>query len=168
MRLIGSFRCVVICIVCAPFTLGCDTPQTSVIFENDYPPSAPAPLVIYRGFWQAVALPAPVPPGASSQPQPTVAASPNPAYVVLAPGWDPTGAAAPTSLVVLQSRSGFALHFDSTLRIPVADSTFVGNCASGSFLSQDQADFIRQRVFANDFAGLGYDAATCSTTGGPP
>jgi hypothetical protein len=59
-----------------------------------------------------------------------------------------------------------------TLQIPVDDETFVGNCASSSFLSQSQADFITQRVFPSIFANLRYDAGNCKTTpvgdaGGP-
>jgi hypothetical protein len=66
------------------------------------------------------------------------------------------------------------------LSIPVEDTTFAGNCATGSFLSQQEADFITQVVFPsaqqgagweagpggehipNLFAGLRYDAATCA------
>jgi len=51
------------------------------------------------------------------------------------------------------------------LHIPVDDATFSGNCAAGSVLTQTQADFITRRVFATDFAGRHYDAATCTTTG---
>jgi hypothetical protein len=59
-----------------------------------------------------------------------------------------------------------------TLHIPVDDRAFIGNCASGSFLSQAQADFITQLIFPSDFASLRYDAASCTTTpigdGGAP
>ena len=144
---------------------GCDTPTTSVIFENDYP--AASKLVIYEAFWQSVALTVPVAPTMSSDPLPALAASSNPAYVVLAPGWDPASTAPPTSFVILQSRDGFALHFNSTLHIPVDDTTFEGNCAAGSLLMQPQADFITERVFQATFAGLSYDAATCTTTSAP-
>jgi hypothetical protein len=161
-----SLRALVICALIAPFATGCDTPSTNVIVDNDYPVSATPALVVYRAFWQAVELRAPIAPGSSSDAETTVAASPNTAYAVLAPGLDPTaGAPAPTSFVVLQSRQGFAVHWNSTLHIPVDDTTFAGNCAAGSVLSQEQADFITERVFACDFAGLHYDAATCTATG---
>jgi hypothetical protein len=128
-------------------------------------------MVVYRAFWQSVAFASPVAPGASSDAQNAIAASPTPAYVVLAPGWDPSdaGTVPPTSLVVMQSRSGFELHFNATLHIPVDDTTFAGNCAAGSTLTQEQADFITQRVFRDLFANLTYDAATCTThtNGGP-
>ena len=144
----------------------CDTPQSDVVIENRYAPSQQ--LVLYRAFWQAVSFPNPILPGLSSSPQATVVASENTAYVVLAQGWDPTTAKAPTSFVVLRSRAGFAVGLNRTLNIPVDDTTFIGNCAAGSVLSQDQADFITQRVFASDFADLTYNAATCATSAGPP
>jgi hypothetical protein len=74
----------------------------------------------------------------------------------------------------------FVADLNHTLSIPVDDTTFVGNCAVGSFLSQQEADFITQVVFPsaeqgagweagpgepdipNLFAGLHYDAATCT------
>jgi hypothetical protein len=105
-------------------------------------------------------------------PDETVPASASSAYAVVAPGWDPESAASPTSFVVLQSRDGFSVQVGETLQIPVDDSTFIGNCASGSFLSQSQADFITQRIFPSIFANRRYDAAKCETTpvgdaGGP-
>jgi hypothetical protein len=53
------------------------------------------------------------------------------------------------------------------LTITVDDTAFIGNCAAGTFLAQTEADFVTQRVFAQTFAGLHYDAATCTTTGAP-
>lgn len=130
---------------------GCDAPSTKVVVDNDYA----APLVVERAFWQAVAFATPIAPGASSEAEDTVAASANSAYVVLS---------APSGLVVLQSRAGFAVHTNQTLHIGVDDDRFAGNCAVGSTLSQDEADFITTRVFADLFAGLRYDAATCMTS----
>lgn len=143
---------------------GCDKPETAVVIDNDYPASTETPMVVYRAQWQAVWFDAAVSPGSSSDPLATLPASANTAYVILAPGWDPTSSSAPTSFVVLQSRNGFEVHLNETLHIPVDDTTFLGNCGSGNTLSQDQADFITQRVFAADFASWAYDAATCTTT----
>ncbi len=160
------FQALAICAVfIGPLVNGCDTPQTYVVLDNQYPPSMTRPLVVYHAFWQAVPFQTPVPPGSSSDPQSTVAASANTAYAVLAPGWDPTTTTPPMSFVVMQSRDGFAVHLNETLHIPVNDTTFAGNCTAGSSLSQDQADFITRRVFLMDFAGLEYDAAHCTTTG---
>ncbi len=141
-----------------------DTPYTYVALDNGYPTSSPVPLVVYQAAWQATAFQTPLPPGASSGPLATVPASENTAYVVLAPGWDPTSSSPPTSFVVLQSRSGFAVRLDTTLHIPVDDARFMGNCAAGSVLTQSQADFITQLVFPGTFQGLSYDAARCVTT----
>jgi hypothetical protein len=152
-------------------------PTTYVVFDNDYPPSATKPMVVYRAYWQAVPLQDAIAPGSSSEPQstlpgggPVVPASDNTAYVILAPGWDLTSSTPPTSFVFLQSRSGFAVHLGDTLHIPVDDATFVGNCAAGSFLSQAEADFINERIFTPSLfpdaaaSSLRYDAATCTTT----
>jgi hypothetical protein len=155
---------VVLALSLALVASGCDDPQTSVVLDNGYAPYTTVPLVVYRAYWQAVSFEDPVAPGASSAPQSTVPASDNTAYVLLAPGWDPTSSAPPTSFIALQSRSGFAVHLGDTVHIPVDDTTFAGNCASGSVLTQAQADFITQLVFANDSGSFTYDAASCTTT----
>jgi hypothetical protein len=149
------------------WALGCDAPSTHVVLDNRYPASTTN--VVFQAFWQAVRFTAPLAPGASSDPEGTVAASANTAYVLLAPGWDPTadGGAPPTAFILLRSPDGFAVDLGQTLHIPVDDTTFAGNCAAGRFLSQAHADFASQRVFAGVFGGLHYDAATCATTGGP-
>jgi hypothetical protein len=141
-----------------------DTPYTYVVIDNNYPPYAPVPLVVYQAHWQAVAVTTPVPPSTSSGPLSTVPASDNTAWVALAPGWDPSSSSPPVSFIVMQSRSGFAVGLNGTLHIPVDDADFEGNCATGSPLSQSQADFITQLVFPTLFQGLQYDAATCTTT----
>jgi hypothetical protein len=145
-------------------------PQTLVVIKNEFAPSTA--FVVYRAFWQAVPFNTPVAPGASSDPASTVAATDNTAYVVLAPGWDPASAAPPASFIVLESRSGFTVQLNHVLDIPVDDATFAGDCAAGSSLTQAEADFITQIVFPGVFAGLSYDAATCTThpadDAGPP
>jgi hypothetical protein len=167
MRTSGILYASIICALGASLVGGCDTPSTTVVLANDYPPSTTNPFVIHGAFWQAVSFPTPISPGTATAPHDTVAASANTAYVVVAPGWNPTadgGAATPTSFIVLESLLGFDVHWNSTLRIAVDDATFVGNCDAQSFLTQPEADFITERVFASTFAGLHYDAATCTTT----
>jgi len=154
-------------IIVAWVGVGCDTPSTNVVIDNRYPPSPTNSHVIYRAFWQAVSFDAPIAPGSASDPQATPPASANTAYVLVAPGLDPSGTSTPTSFIVLQSRDGFSVSLDHTLEIAVDDTTFAGDCATGSFLSQAQADFITQRVFAQAFTGLSYDAATCTTSERP-
>ncbi|HTQ44556.1 MAG TPA: hypothetical protein VMI75_17470 [Polyangiaceae bacterium] len=149
--------------LCAGVLLcGCgDAAHTYVSLDNHYPASKTS-LVVYQGWWQAVPFSTPILPGGSSGPQPTVAASDNTAYVVLAPGWDPKGNAGPTSVIVMQSKTGFAVRLNDTLQIPVDDEHFAGNCLTGSHLTQQQADFITHLVFPVTFEAIRYDAATCT------
>ncbi|HTR53639.1 MAG TPA: hypothetical protein VMJ10_23255 [Kofleriaceae bacterium] len=151
--------------LCLVLAAGCEVPTTTVAIENRYPTSGY--LVVYQAFWQAVRFTEPVAPGTSSDPQNTVPASDNTAYALLAPGWEPESMTPPTSFVVLQSTSGFAVDLDSSLVIPIDDTTFAGNCAAGSHLDQQQTDFIATRVFQTVFAGRAYDAATCTTEASP-
>lgn len=149
----------------AAFALACEAPSTTstfVVLEDDYP--AASGLVIYRAFWQAVSFETPIAPDSSSDPQNTVPASGDPAYVVLAPGWDPASTTPPTTFIVLESTQEYGVHVRNTVHIPVSDASFAGNCAAGSLLAQAQADFITQTVFPDIFAGSRYDAATCTTT----
>lgn len=167
MRPLRALFPVVLASLAALLVVGCDTPNTTVTIENAYPPSSG--LVIYQAWWSAESFLTPIAPGAASDPQDAIPASANAAYVLLAPGWDPAadgGASPPASLLVLTSKSGFALQLDHALRIPVDDTTFAGRCAAGSPLTQDQADFLTQRVFRSFFVGRTYDAATCTTTVG--
>jgi hypothetical protein len=163
-------RCLSWPLVASPLLLllaGClnvDTPYTWVDLENQYPPAGAAPVVVYQANWQAVAFTTPLPPGSSTGAQPTVPASDNTAYALLAPGWDPTSTAPPATFVVVQSRAGYSVHLGDTLDIPVSDTTFAGDCAAGSPLTQPQADFLTQVVYASAFQGQRYDAATCKTT----
>jgi hypothetical protein len=136
---------------------------TEVVLDNSYPASSQ--LVIYRAVWSATSFDDPVLPGASSPVLGAYASSENTAYVVLAPDWEPASRAAPSTFTVLKSRRGFGVHLENTLHIPVDDSHFDGNCRHGSVLSQADADFITHIVFADVFAGLQYEAATCRLTG---
>jgi hypothetical protein len=133
--------------------LGCDArPVTTVTMENRYATSATSSRVVYRARWQAVAFADPIVPGSSSVAQSAVPASENTAYAVLAPGWDPASDSPPTSLVVMQS----ALH------IPIDDTSFIGHCAAGTFLSEAQAAFVTQLLFPDVFASRRYEPATCT------
>lgn len=158
MRLVGP--CLAACALV--LAAGCDAPFAEVVLDNQYAPATGN--VVYRATWLAVRFPTPLGPGEATEAQDTVAASANTAYVLLAPGWDPASGETPASLVVLVSPAGFAVHLDETLHIPVDDDHFAGNCAAGSFLDQATADFVTRRVFAADFAGRSYDAATCTTS----
>lgn len=158
-----SFASISIALVaCAGFPD--EAPKTRVVLDNRY--AAATSFVVYDAYWLNVSFSGqPVAPGAASDPHDAIPASAdNTAYVLVAPGWDPSSAATPTSFVVLRSKAGYALALGDTLRIPIDDTGFDGNCAAQSTLSQADADFITQIVFPSDFNGLQYDAATCTTT----
>jgi hypothetical protein len=138
-------------------------PDTTVVLDNAYAPSATGTPIIYTASWQTASFAGPIDPGASSDAASAVPTSGTTAYVVLAPGWDAGGPKPPTSLVVMQSNGPFSVELYDTLHIPVDDTTFTGNCAAGHVLSQAQADFITANVFPDAFASIRYEAASCTT-----
>jgi hypothetical protein len=165
MRVASQAIVVVLELLAALAFAGCDTPHTDVVLANDYP--ATSQLVVYRAFWLNVSFDTPLAPGAASAKEAGLATSGNPAYVLLAPAWDPASATPPAAFIVLQSARALGLDFNHTLTISVDDVNFVGNCAAHSFLSQAQSDFVTKLVFADELAQRSYDPATCETTGGP-
>ncbi len=146
---------------------GCDTPYTRVQFVNAFAPTdATAAYVIFQASWQAVSVPGPIAPGQSSDAANTVPASNNPAYVLVAPGWNGDPNVMPTSLIALQSNP-LTVHLDDTLTIVVNDESFFGDCAAGSHLPQATADFIVGQVFAAQLGNVTYDAETCTLGAAP-
>ncbi len=150
--------------------VACDTEDaTMTVLDNAYPASPdgggdPATqTVVYRAWWVTTYFSAPVPAGMSSDVERTVPVA-DFAYAVLAPKWDPASATPPANLVVVKSKAPLAIDRGDTLHIAVSDQTFMGNCASNQPLSQDDADFITQRIFPGEFANVTYDAKTCTTT----
>jgi hypothetical protein len=149
----------------ATVAAACDVPDTQVVVANHY--TAATTNVVFLAQWENVTFTTPLAPGDASVPQAALQATANTAYVVLAPGFDPSSGATPTKLVLLESKTGFAVGLGDTVTIPVDDTTFLGNCAVHSTLPQADADFMTQRVFQATFTGLRYDAATCKTMAGP-
>jgi hypothetical protein len=141
---------------------GCETPETDAVFANGYP--APADGAIYDAFWLNVRLPAPLAVGEASAPLAVPQTSGTTAYALLAPGYDPTSPSPPTRLLALESVAPYPVDLGDTMTITIDDTAFAGDCVAGKPLDQADADFITQRVFATTFAGLSYDAATCTTT----
>jgi hypothetical protein len=142
---------------CAGAFSACSTSDpTQAVVDNGYPalPDGGDPAtqtVVYASWWSVTLFSTPVPAGAESDPARAVTST-DFAYAVLAPGWDPS--------------STTALHADrgDTLHIVVSDATVIGNCAAGKPLSQEDADFITQRIFPGLFSGVSYDAAKCVAT----
>jgi hypothetical protein len=159
----------VLALAALPNLAGCDTDApTMIVVDDDYPAIAEGgnsmnETTVYKVWWVTSFLPDPVAPGEEGQPERTV---PNTdfAYAVLAPGWDPSRPTAPLRLLAAKSATQLTVARGDTLHVHVSDDTFVGNCGAGKPLTQDEADFITTRIFPGDFAGLTYDAATCSAT----
>ncbi|HEX4341581.1 MAG TPA: hypothetical protein VH062_36980 [Polyangiaceae bacterium] len=147
---------------------GCstETPTRAVVANDlreagDGAPSAQ--LVVYRVWYSTTYFGDPVLPGAESDEQRIVPGS-DTAYAVLASGWEPSSPATARSFVALRSKHALSVARGDVLSIAVSDSTFTGRCDDSSPLTQTQADFITTRIFPGEFAGVHYDAATCTTT----
>lgn len=148
---------------------GCDTEDpTTAVVDDGYPVlddggDVTKQVTVYKVWWVTSLFLDPVVPGAESAAQRTVPANDH-AYALLAPGWDPASSTPPTNLVPVRSATTLTVKRGDTLHITVSDGTFVGNCAAGKSLSQDDADFITQSIFPGDFAAVTYDAKTCAST----
>jgi hypothetical protein len=149
--------------------LGCDTEDpTRVVVDNDYPPVADGgnpstEMTVFRVWWVSTLLPEPVAPGSEGQAQRAVPNS-DFAYALLAPGWDPSSGSGPDQLLAAKSVAPLGAARGDTLHVHVSDVAFAGNCAAGKPLSQEDADFITQRIFPGEFAGISYDAARCGAS----
>ncbi len=147
----------------------CNTSDpTQAVVDNGYPatPDGGDPAtqtVVYASWWSVTLFSTPVPAGAESDPARAITST-DVAYAVLAPGWDPSSTTAPTTLIPVKTATPLHAERGDTLHIVVSDATVVGNCAAGKPLSQDDADFITQRIFPGLFAGVTYDASTCVAT----
>jgi hypothetical protein len=71
-------------------------------------------------------------------------------------------------LIVTESIATYAAGWGDVVHIAVDDSTFLGNCAAGTFLPQEEANIVIASFFADVFANSTYDAASCTTTPADP
>ena len=146
---------------------GCSSENpTEVFVDDDYPAvpeggNAATAMTVYKVWWVTTLMPDAVAPGGEGQPQRTVPGS-DFAYAVLAPGWDPHSGSPPTRFVAAKSAVSLAALQGRTLHIHVSDDTFDGDCAAGKPLSQEDADFVTERIFPEEFGGQAYVANTCS------
>ena len=151
--------------------VGCDTPDaTTIVVDNDYAitPDGGDPgaeITVFKVLWSDSLLADPVPPGSEGAPERTVLNT-DFAYALLAPGWDPGSSSLPPKLLPAKSLGKLTVARGDLLHVHVSDATFAGNCAAGKALSQDDADFVTQRLFPGDFPSGSYDAMTCSVRGG--
>jgi hypothetical protein len=148
---------------------GCETDTpTRVVVTNGFraiPDSGPRQdeVTVYRGWYVTTSFVDPVAPGTASSEQRTIPAT-DYAYFVLAEGWDPADVKPPTRLIPIRSKSKLSVARGATLQIEVSDSAFLGRCGFEKTLSQSDTDFITQRLFPVEFAGVTFDAATCTPT----
>lgn len=148
---------------CAALTGACETSTpTRAVLDNGYAPAAAASVTVYKGWWSVASFLDPVPAGAESAPVRIVEGT-DYGYALLAPGWI-ADSGAPSTLVPVRTRTELTARRGDTLHLHIAPDTADGDCASGTPLSQSDADFITARIFPAEFAGKRYDAATCTTT----
>ena len=149
--------------------VACETATpTSAVVDNAYAAvpdggDPAAQTVVYRAWWVATYFPDPVAGGTTSAEQRSVPAT-ELAYALLAPGWDPASTTPPSRLIVVRSKAPLESVRGEVLHIAVSDQTFTGNCVAGQPLSQEDADFVTQRIFPGPFANVTYDAKTCTST----
>ena len=152
----------------APALVGCDTADpTLAVVDNGYPPppvgAESEQTAVVKAWWSVTLFATPIAAGASSAEDRVVPASDH-AYALLAPGWSPLSPFPPSRLVVVRTREKVTVARGGTARITISPATTVGDCQAGSTLTQEETDFITQRIFPGDFAGHVYDATLCVTT----
>ena len=149
------------------FVAACETPNPAqAVLDNEYPVSdtnVHNSITVYKGWWSVAEFGEPVLAGAESDPVRVVKNS-DFAYALLAPEWDPESGTPPSKLVPVRTIGKLTVTRGETLHIAISDVTTRGNCASAEPLSQDDADFITQRIFVAEFIGLTYDAAICTAS----
>lgn len=153
-------------IACVVFSAGCNSAEpTSAVLSNEYPSvsdeSAADAMPVYKGWWSVAQFPEPVPAGQVSDPVRIVQGS-DYGYALLAPGWDATTGAPPETLIPLRSAEKLSVGRGELLTFVVSERATVGDCKTSQPLSQEEADFVTQRIFPGEFAGLAYDAASCT------
>jgi len=147
----------------------CDTSDpTNAVMTNGYPTTpdggdAATQTVVFKVWWSASLFDDPIPAGLDSETNRVVPAS-DYAYALLVPNWDPSSHTPPSTLIPVRTNEKWSASRGDTLHITISDETVIGNCAAGKPLSQDDADFITQRIFPGNFANVVYDAPTCAST----
>lgn len=152
------FRSTALVLLLGTAACATETPATAVV-ENAYAPSAKA--TVYRVWYATTLFEGPVAPGATSEPLRTVPGTDD-AWVLVALDWEAGSGAPPARLVALKSAAPLTASRGEELRITVSDATFLGSCAAGRPLSQEDADVATTRIFPGAFAGGRYDAKSCA------
>ena len=150
---------------CLPFGMGCNTAEpTTAVLSNEYPSASDASstdaMPVYKAWWSVAQFPDAVPAGQVSDPVRIVQGN-DYGYALLAPGWDTTSGEPPTTLIPLRSAEKLSVGRGELLTFVVSAQSTVGDCNTSVPLSQEEADFITQRIFPGEFEGVVYDAASC-------
>jgi hypothetical protein len=153
LRLSG-LRCAALVGLGAALVSACDATPTTAVVENGLSVS------VYKLWWGTTLFSSAVPPGATSEPERIVSVT-DVAYALLAPGWSPESGDGPAALIAVESATALDAPAHQRSTISVTEDTFVGDCAAGRPLSEEDAQFIVERIFPGDFAGTTYDPATC-------
>lgn len=158
-----NLLCACLCVASA----ACSDDPTTAVVENGFPAAVDggtsSKTTVFKVWWSTTLFPTPVAPLTSSEVERTVPAT-DFAYALLAPGWAPEDGGRPSRLVPVRSVAKLSVATHDRLLIAVSDDTFVGNCAAGKRLSDEDARFVVERIFPGDFAGSLYDPTTCETT----
>ena len=140
---------------------------TTAVLSNEYPSGsdtgAAVSMSVYKAWWSVAQFPDPVPAGQVSDPVRIVPGA-DYGYALLAAGWDAASGTTPTALIALRSAHELSVERGERLTFVVSKQTAIGDCAAGNPLTQADADYVTQRIFAAEFAGLSYDAASCTTS----
>jgi hypothetical protein len=142
----------------------CDDSPSTALVENAYAPASV--MTVYKTWWVTTLFASPVAAGATSETERTIPGR-DFAYALLAPGWSPEAGGPPSRLVAVKSAAPLVASEHRLLRIVISGATFVGDCATGPPLTDDDARLLVEDLFPGDFAGLTYDAATCTSSPAP-
>lgn len=145
----------------AVLAAGCDAPTRGEVY-NTYVDDT----VVYKVWFQTTLFPDALLPGERSV-QERLVPSEDFAFALLAPGWDPTSASPPATLMVVKTSAKSTIDRGGVLVLELNHETVDGDCRHGKSLSQDDADLITQRIFPGPFTGSTYDAKTCVVTPAP-
>jgi hypothetical protein len=150
-----------------PLISACNTSEpTSAVLSNQYPSASSADssdaTPVYKGWWAVAQFPDPVAAGETSDPVRVVLGS-DYGYALLAPGWDSTSGSPPSTLIPVRSAQKLSVARGELLTFVVSEQATIGDCRADNPLTQEDADFVTQRIFPGQFAGLAYDAASCTS-----
>jgi len=165
---LAAIAAIATCVVSSVALVDCDDPDpTFAVVDNAFPlvggGDAAAQTALGKVWWVVTLFPDPIAAGSSSDANRVIPAS-DYAYALLAPKWDPSSGTPPPTLIPVRTKDKVSVARGDTVHVVISDDTVIGDCAAGHPLSQDDADFITQRIFPGEFSNVTYDASTCTAT----